>query len=117
MGEREETVRRHNREVVGHLRQRLAEERPPAGPMWPEYRLRAEEVLGEEHEGEETVVVRFRLTGDGRRFGFRIELSEAGDPSWEDPIIAVDTILAVLDEAVLVGQRSAPDPEGVVWLS
>ncbi len=117
MGGREEAVRRHNREVVDHLRRRLAEERPPAGPMWPEYRLLAEEVRLEERAGEETVVVRFRLTGDGRRFGFRVELSEAGDPSWEDPIITAETILAVLDEAVLAGQRSAPDPEGVVWVS
>ena len=117
MGGREEVVRWHNREVVDHLRRRLAEERPPAGPLWPEYRLRAEEVRLEERAGEETVVVRFRLTGDGRRFGFRVELSEAGDPSWEDSITTADTILAVLDEAVLVGQRSAPDPEGVVWLS
>ena len=117
MGGREEAVRWHNREVVDHLRRRLAEERPPAGPLWPEYRLRAEEVRLEERAGEETVVVRFRLTGDGRRFGFRVELSEAGDPSWEDPILTVDIILAVLDEAVLAGQRSAPDSEGIVWVS
>ncbi len=116
MGGREEAVRRHNREVPGHLRRHLAEEHLMA-PMWPEYRLLAEEVRLEERAGEETVVVRFRLTGDGRRFGFRVELSEAGDPSWEDSIITHETILAVLDEAVLVGQRSAPDPEGVVWVS
>jgi len=61
--------------------------------------------------------VRFRLAGDERTFGFRIELSAVGDPCWEDPIITYETILALLDEAVLVGRRSAPDPEGVVWVS
>ena len=61
--------------------------------------------------------MRFRLAGDERTFGFRIELSVVGPPCWEDPIITYETILALLDEAVLVGQRSAPDPEGVVWLS
>ena len=118
MGGREEAVRWHNREVVDHLRRRLAEERPPAGPLWPEYRLRAEEVRLEERAGEETVVVRFRLAGDERAFGFRIELSVLGDPCWwEDPITTYEVILVLLDEAVLVGQRSAPDPEGVVWIS
>ena len=61
--------------------------------------------------------MRFRLAGDERTFGFRIELSEVGDPCWEDPIMTYEVILALLDEAVLVGQRSAPDPEGVVWVS
>jgi len=116
LGGREEAVRRHNREVLGHLRRHLAEEHLMA-PMWPEYRLRAEEVLGEEHEGEETLVVRFRLTGDDRTFGFRIELSEVSFPSFEDPVSTHGTILALLDEAVLVGQRSTPDREGVVWIS
>ena len=60
--------------------------------------------------------MRFRLAGDERTFGFRIELSVVGDPFWEDSIITYETVLALLDEAVLVGQRSAPDPEGVVWV-
>lgn len=61
--------------------------------------------------------MRFRLAGDERTFGFRIELSAVGDPPFEDPIVTYETILALLDEAVLVGRRSAPDPEGVVWVS
>ena len=61
--------------------------------------------------------MRFRLAGDERTFGFRVELSAVGDSSFEDPIITYETILALLDEAVLVGRRSAPDPEGVVWVS
>ena len=61
--------------------------------------------------------MRFRLAGDERTFGFRIELSAVGDPSFEDPILTYETILALLDEAVLVGRRSAPDPESVVWVS
>ncbi len=81
------------------------------------YRLITEEVRREERGGEETVVVRFRLAGDERTFGFRIELSVLGDPCWEDPIITHETILALLDEAVLVGQRSTPDPVGIVWVS
>ncbi len=54
-----------------------------------------------------------------RRANVRVplELSAVGDPSFEDPIITYETILALLDEAVLVGRRSAPDPEGVVWVS
>jgi hypothetical protein len=39
-----------------------------------------------------------------------------GDPCWENPIIIYETILALLDEAVLVGPRSAPDAEGIVWV-
>ncbi len=61
--------------------------------------------------------MRFRLAGDERTFGFRIELSAVGDPCWEDPIITCETVLALLDEAVPVGQRSAPDAEGMVWIS
>ena len=61
--------------------------------------------------------MRFRLAGDERTFGFRIELSVVGDPCWEDPIMTYEVILALLDEAVLVGQRSVPEPEGVVWVS
>ena len=114
---REEIVRRHEREVLNLLRRRLIDEGLETPMGYSGYRLRAEEVRGEEHEGEETVVVRFRLAGDERPFGFRIELLEAGDPSYEDPIITAETILALLDEAVLVGPRSAPDPTGVVWVS
>ena len=113
---REETARRHNREVLGRLRRRLVLGEPETLLGSP-YRLITEEVGSEERGGEGTVVVRFRLAGDGRRFGFRIELSAAGDPSREDPIITYETMLVLLDEAVLVGQRSAPDPEGVVWVS
>ncbi len=80
------------------------------------YRLVTEEVRSEERAGEETVVVRCRLAGDERAFGFRIELSEVGDPCWEDSIITYEIILAVLDEAVLVGPRSALDAEGIVWV-
>ena len=116
MGGREEAVRRHNWEVLGHLRRRLVVGEPVA-LMGSPYRLRTEEVRRKERGGEETVVVRFRLAGDGRTFGFRIELSVVGGPCWEDPIITYQTILALLDEAVLVGRRSAPDPEGVVWVS
>ena len=116
MGGREEAVRRHNREVLGHLRQRLVVGEPVA-LMGSPYRLCTEEVRLEERGGEETVVVRFRLAGDERTFGFRIELSEVGDPCWGDPITTCGTILALLDETVLVGPRSAPDPEGVVWVS
>ncbi len=61
--------------------------------------------------------MRYWLAGDERTFGFRIEPSAVGDPSFEDPIVTYETILALLDEAVLVGRRSAPDPEGVVWVS
>jgi len=113
---REEAVRRHNREVLGHLRRGLVVGEPVT-LMGSPYRLFTEEVRCEEHGGQETVVVRFRLVGDERTFGFRIELSVVGDPCWENPIITYETILALLDEAVLVGQRSAPDPEGVVWVS
>jgi hypothetical protein len=116
LGGREEAVRRHNREVVGHLSRRLVVGEPVTLLGSP-YRLVTEEVRREEHEGEETVVVRFRLVGDERAFGFRIELSVVGDLCWEDPILTYETILVLLDEAVLVGQRSAPDPEGVVWVS
>ncbi len=116
MGGREGAIRRHNREVLGHLRRRLPYGEP-ATLLGSPYRLVTEEVRREERAGEETVVVRFRLAGDERQFGFRIELSEAGDPARKDPIFTYETILAVLDEAVLVGQRSAPDPEGVVWVS
>ena len=115
MGGREEAVRRHNREVVDHLRQRLTLGEPVTLLGSP-YRLVTEEVRGEERGGEETVVVRFRLAGDERTFGFRIELSVVGDPGWEDPIITYETILALLDEAVLVGPRSALDAEGIVWV-
>ena len=61
--------------------------------------------------------MRFRLAGDERTFGFRIGLSAVGAPSFEHPIITYETILTLLDEAVLVGRRPAPDPEGVVWVS
>ena len=101
--------------MLGHLRRHLIVGEPVT-LLGSTYRLRTEEVRGEEHEGEETVVVRFRLAGDDRRFGFRVELSVVGDPSWEDPIITAETILALLDEAVLVGPRSAPDADGVVWV-
>ena len=114
MGGREAAVRRHNREVLGHLRRCLVVGEPVTLLGSP-YRLVTEEVRREERAGEETVVVRFRLAGDERTFGFRIELSVVGDPGWEDPILTYETILALLDEAVLVGRRSAPDPEGVVW--
>ncbi len=60
--------------------------------------------------------MRFQLAGDERTFGFRIELSEVGDLCWEDPIITYETILALLDKAVLVGPRSALDAEGNIWV-
>ena len=116
LGGREEAVRRHNREVVGHLRRRLVVGEPVTLLGSP-YRLVTEEVRREERAGVETVVVRFRLAGDERTFGFRIELSEVGDPCREDPISTYQTTLALLDEAVLVGPWSAPDPEGAVWVS
>jgi hypothetical protein len=117
LGGREEAVRRHNREVVGHLRRFLLVGEPVTLLGSP-YRLVTEEVRSEERAGEETVVVLFRLAGDERAFGFRIKLSVLGDPCWwEDPITTYEIILVLLDEAVLVGQRSAPDPEGVVWVS
>ena len=106
LGGRGEAARRHNWEVLGTC---------VAGSP---YRLVTGEVRREERAGEETVVVRFRLAGDGLAFGFRIGLSVLGDPCWwEDPITTYEVILVLLDEAVLVGQRSAPDPEGVVWAS
>jgi hypothetical protein len=116
LGGRAEAIRRHDREVLDHLRRRLVVGEPVTLLGSP-YRLRTEEVRCEERGGEEEVVVRFRLAGDERTFGFRIELSVVGDPFWEDPIITYETILALLDEAVLVGRRFAPDPEGVVWIS
>ena len=115
MGGREEAVRRHNREVLGHLRRFLLVGEPVTLLGSP-YRLVTEEVRSEERAGEETVVVRFRLAGDERQFGFRIELSEVSAPCWEDPILTYETILALLDEAVLVGPRSALDAEGIVWV-
>ena len=115
MGGRAEAVRRHNREVLGHLRWPRRGE--PVTLLGSPYRLVTEEVRREERGGEETVVVRFRLAGYERQFGFRVELSVVGDPRWEDPIITCETVLALLDEAVPVGRRSAPDPEGVVWVS
>jgi len=115
LGGREEAVRRHNREVLGHLRRYLVVGETVTLLGSP-YRLVTEEVRREEYGGEETVVVRFRLAGDERQFGFRVELSEVGDPSWEDSIMTYEVILAVLDEAVLVGPRSAPDAEGIVWV-
>ncbi len=107
---------RYEREVLDHLRLLLIEggEETPLG--YTKYRLLAEEVRGEAREGEKTVVVLFRLRGDQRRFGFRIGLLEAGDPSIGNPISAADTILALLDEAILVGPRSRPDPEGIIWV-
>ncbi len=111
MGGRAEAIWQHNREVLDHLRRRLVVGEPVTLLGSPN-RLRTEEVWREERE--ETVVVRFRLAGDERTFGFRIELSEVGAPCWEDPIITYETILALLDEAVLIGHRSAPEPEGVV---
>jgi hypothetical protein len=117
LGGREEAVRRHNLEVVGYLSRHLVVGEPVTLLGSP-YRLVTEKVRREERAGEETVVVRFRLAGDERAFGFRIELSLLGDPCWwEDPITTYEVILVLLDEAVLVGQRSAPDPEGVVWVS
>ncbi|MDP9438566.1 MAG: hypothetical protein M3P49_07465, partial [Actinomycetota bacterium] len=104
------------REVLDHLRQRLTLGEPVTLLGSP-YRLITEELRREERGGEEEAVVRFRLAGDGWTFGFRIELSLMGVPSFEDPILTAETILVLLDEAVLVGQRSAPDPEGVVWVS
>ena len=113
---REEAVRRHNREVLGHLRRCLVVGEPVTLLGSP-YRLVTEEVRSEERAGEETVVVRFRLAGDERTFGFRIELSVLGDPCWwEGPITTYEIILALLDEAVLVGPRSALDAEGIVWV-
>ncbi|CAA9426717.1 MAG: hypothetical protein AVDCRST_MAG03-2945 [uncultured Rubrobacteraceae bacterium] len=113
---REGAGRRHNREVLDHLRHRLTLGEPVTLLGSP-YRLITEEVRREERGGQEEAVVRFGLAGDGRTFGFRIELSLMGDPSFEDPILTAETILVLLDEAVLVGRRSAPDPEGVVWVS
>ena len=115
MGGRAEAIRWHNREVLDHLRRRLVVGEP-VSLLGSPYRLRIEEFRCEERGGEEECVVRFRLAGDERTFGFRIELSVVGDPFWEDSIITYETVLALLDEAVLVGQRSAPDPEGVVWV-
>ena len=117
MGGRAEAIRWHNREVLDHLRRRLVVGEP-VSLLGSPYRLRIEEFRCEERGGEEEFVVRFRLAGDERAFGFRIELSVLGDPCWwEDPITTYEVILVLLDEAVLVGQRSAPDPEGVVWVS
>ena len=80
---REEAVRRHEREVLDHLRLRLIEggEETPLG--YTMYRLLAEEVRSEAREGEKTVVVLFRLRGDQRRFGFRNWILVVGDPTME----------------------------------
>ncbi|HEV2743403.1 MAG TPA: hypothetical protein VGV91_09625 [Rubrobacter sp.] len=115
MGGRAEAIRWHNREVLDHLRRRLVVGEP-VSLLGSPYRLRIEEFRCEERGGEEEFVVRFRLAGDERTFGFRIELSVVGDPFWEDSIITYETVLALLDEAVLGGQRSAPDPEGGGWV-
>src|SRR5918998_3280208 len=78
----------------GHLAAQPRGAGPPApaprsggagdAPGFPEPAT-TEEVWREERE--ETVVVRFRLAGDERTFGFRIELSVVGAPCWEGPII------------------------------
>ncbi len=137
-------VRRYEQEVLGHLRRWLIEEglETPMGDSG--YRLRTEDVRGEVHEGEKVVVVLFRLRvpklqhhdhpgppgrslgGDDRLFGFRVELLDfldrggpgaPRDPFFDPPEANAETILALLDEAILVGTRSIPDPEGIVWVS
>ena len=114
MGGHAEAIRRHNREVLDHLRRRLVVGEPVT-------LLGSPNRLPPRRSGARSARRRsscgFGWPATSERFGFRIELSEVGDPCWEDPIITYETILALLDEAVLVGQRSAPDPEGVVWVS
>ncbi len=68
MGGRGEAARRHNREVLGHLRRRLPYGKP-ATLLGSPYRLVTGEIRREERAGEETVVERFRLAGDERQFG------------------------------------------------
>lgn len=38
-------------------------------------------------------------------------------PPMEDPTSTAETMLALLNEAILVGPRPRPDPEGIVWVT
>ncbi len=83
------------------------------------YRTSFEDVEFGTYEGEDVVVVSFRIEGDDRLFGFRMEAVEPLDPrdlSYEDPEGWAEIILINLDEAILVGTRSGPDSEGIVWV-
>ncbi len=99
MGGRAEAGRPHNREVAGPPAPRRLVVGEPVTLLGSPYRLVTEEVWREERAGEETVVVRFRLAGDERTFGFRIELSEVGGPCWEDPIMTYEVEQGAHQEA------------------
>ena len=110
----------YKRQVLDHLRRWLVEgEREVPFGTGGACKIFLEDVRLEAHEGEDTVAVSFRIEGDGRLFGFRMEAAESEDPSdllSEDPEGWAEIILINLDEAILVGSRSKPDSQGTVWV-
>ena len=106
-------------EVVGELRRRLIEEglRRPLGASM--YSIRAEDVALERRGDGWAAVIRFRIVGDARRYGFAAVVAESSDPETprlEPPEMNAQTVLIILDEAILTRGRAEPDDEGVVWL-
>lgn len=83
------------------------------------YSIRAEDVALERRGDGWAAVIRFRIVGDARRYGFAAVVAEASDPvtpRLEPPEMNAQTVLILLDEAVLTRGRAEPDDGGVVWL-
>lgn len=83
------------------------------------YRTSFEDVRLEVCEDRDVVAISFRIEGDDRLFGFRMEAVE--EPNHEKPFSGdperwAEIIVINLDEAILVGARSGPDSAGVIWV-
>lgn len=62
-------------------------------------------------------VIRFQIVGDVRRYGFTVIAADAADLQHATPDLTAETIVILLDEAVLTrGRIPKPDEEGIVWL-
>ena len=112
--EHEDSFRWYATEVVGELRRRLIEEGLRRLLGANEYAIRTEDVALERRGDGWAAVIRFRIVGDARRYGFAAVVAET--PRLEPPEMNAQTVLILLDEAVLTRGRAEPDDGGVVWL-
>ena len=117
MGEGSQDVRRYGAEVVGWLRRWLIEEgRRTLLGSWG-YEIRTEGVALEGRGGGWAAVIRFRLACDARPYGFVVRVAEEDNLLNETPEANAQTVVILLDEAILTrGRTLKPDETGVVWL-
>lgn len=117
MRESSERVGRYGAEVVGWLRRWLVDGgRQTLLGSWT-YAIKTEDVTLEERGDDWVVVIRFRLKGDARRYGFVVTAADEDNLRYETPDSAAQTIVILLDEAILTRELvPKPDDEGVVWL-